>query len=370
MKVLHLRASNFYGGPERQLHIHALKARGSEFDITVGSFTEQGKTPGFLQVIARDSVPVQAFEVKSAYDRKSVGLVKSYLKENDIDILCSHDYRTHIIGLLATRCIKTCWVAFSRGWTSENLKIKLYHTLDKFVIRFADRIVAVSREQKRKLEALLVPSSKIEVAYNSMDPGSFDRVEKADLKKRFGFPDDTFVCVLGGRFSVEKGQSYLIDAARLALKQNSNLRFVLFGDGPDLATIKAKIERLGIARYALCPGFEKNLLAYIKTAGMLINPSLSEGLPNIVLEAMAFKIPVIATAVGGVPELIEDGVSGFLVPPKNPVKLAERVLELAEDEALRDEFGQAGYNIIIEKFSFDRQSELLYAMYRGILKND
>jgi len=369
-RIIQLRASNFYGGPERQLHFHARLAQNSDFRITVCSFTENREIPGFVKVIEKDNIPTHTFSVQSAYDFSAVSNLKKYLKDNDIQILCTHDYRTHMIGCLATLGTKTKWIAFSRGWTSENLKIKAFCTLDKVIIRFADRIVAVSEEQKRKLVSLLIPAKKIAVAHNAIDPNFFSRVEKTDLRAKFNLPQDSIICLAGGRFSAEKGQKVLVKAASIALTKNPRLRFLLFGDGPDLPVIRNLINNLGLENKAICPGFEKDLLSCLRGSDILVNPSLSEGLPNIVLEAMAFKIPVVATAVGGVPELIEDGLNGFLAPPKNSINLTEKILKLAEDETLRHKFAQAGYDTIIQKFSFDRQSEKLYSVYRSVLKND
>jgi glycosyltransferase involved in cell wall biosynthesis len=205
---------------------------------------------------------------------------------------------------------------------------------------------------------------------NAIDPAGFAEVERADLKKRFGFPDDSIVCISGGRFSKEKGQSYLVDAARTASEQNPRLRFVIFGDGPDLEKINSRVEELGLSETVLCPGFERDLLGYLKDADMLVNPSLSEGLPNIVLEAMALKIPVVATSVGGVPELVEDGVSGFLVPPADSNLLADKILQLAGRKDIQEKFAREGYRTIVEKFSFDSQAEKLYRVYREALKRD
>ncbi len=366
-RVIHLRASNFYGGPERQLHLHARLAQNSDFRITVCSFTENGNIPEFIQVIDKDKIPTHTFSVKNAYDFGAVKSVRKYLGDNDIKILCTHDYRTHLIGFLATLGMQTKWLAFSRGWTSENLKIKSFHTLDKIIIRFADRIVAVSQEQKRRLVWLLIPAKKIAVAYNAVDPAYFKQVTAADLRARFSLPQDSIICLAGGRFSAEKGQKILVQAAAIALTKNPRLRFLLYGDGPDLPVIRNMIDGLGIGDKVICPGFEKDFLSCLKGSDILVNPSFSEGLPNIVLEAMAFKIPIAATAVGGVPELIEDGVSGFLTPAGDPVKLTEKILKLAEDKMLRNRFGQTGYDIIIEKFSFKRQAELLYDVYKSVL---
>ncbi|MCB2231502.1 glycosyltransferase family 4 protein [bacterium] len=368
MNILHLRASNFYGGPERQLHQHARQALNSDYALTISSFLEEGRSPEFLEQIRADGIDTHIFEIGSAYDPSTVKMVRGYLRENEIDILCTHDYRTHVVGLAATRGLRTAWVAFSRGWTWENFKVKAYHTLDKIVIRFADHIVAVSGAQKQKLVKIMVPGSKISVAYNSIQPELFDDVEKVDLHKRFDFPDNAVIAVSGGRFSPEKGQMDMIEAAHRAIMHDEHLRFVLFGGGPDLAAAMHRIADLKRERYIVCPGHEKNLIGCIKGADMLLNPSLSEGLPNIVLEGMALRVPVIATDVGGVPELIENGVSGVLTPPSDPAALAAAILRMAGDTELQRRIAETALETIRTTFSFERQMADLSRVYDSLTR--
>lgn len=366
MNILHLRASNFYGGPERQLHLHAREALGTPYVLTVSSFVEKGRSPEFIEVIKADGIKTHIFDIESPYDPQAVRIVRAYLKDNSVDILCTHDYRTHVIGLAATRGLRTAWVAFSRGWTWENFKVRAYHAIDKVIIRFADHIVAVSGAQKRKLVRLMVPSAKVSVAYNSIHPDFFDDMPPVDLRARFGFPPDSLVAVAGGRFSPEKGQLDLIEAARRAIAHDDRLRFVLFGGGPDLAAATHRIAELKLDRYVLCPGHEKNLIGCIKGADMLINPSLSEGLPNIVLEGMALRVAVIATDVGGVPELIENGISGILVPPSDPAAMTSALLRLAGDSELRRRLAQTALETIRSTFSFERQMADLRVVYDSL----
>ncbi|MBU0982879.1 MAG: glycosyltransferase [candidate division Zixibacteria bacterium] len=363
MNILHLRASNFYGGPERQLHFHAREARDTDYTITVASFSEQGQEPEFLTAIKQDGINTHVFEVSSAYDRRAIATVREYLRTHNIAIICTHDYRTVVIGYLAARNTPTAWLAFSRGFTQDNLKVRLYHTIDKILIRRADHIVAVSGAQRERLKKLWISGKRISVVDNAIDPGSFAAVEPVDLRARYGFPQDSVVCISGGRFSREKGQAYLIEAAARALETNPHLRFVLFGDGPDLEAMRDEVKKYGCDKTILCPGFERNLIGCLKGADMLINPSLSEGLPNIVLEAMALGVVVVATAVGGVPELIEDGRSGYLVPPGNAAALAETLALAVEQLHRRNEITRTAGDHILSHYSFSDQYRKLTAIY-------
>jgi len=367
MNILHLRASNFYGGPERQLHMHARRAQSSGFTLTVASFSENSQTPEFLDVINNDNIPTYCLEVTSAYDTKAVSQLKQYLRERQISILCTHDYRTHLIGWLATRRTPVKWIAFSRGWTRENLKVRLFHLIDKIIIRFADKIVAVSAKQGDRLHNLLISRKRITVVPNAIDPTQFEKVPAISLRKTYNFPPDTMVGIAAGRFSAEKGQLFLVKAAAKVLKNNDRLRIVMYGDGPDLEKAKGLAKSLGISEYVLFPGYEKSVIGYIKGADFLINPSLSEGLPNIVLEAMAVGTPALVTPVGGVTEIITHLKTGYFVKPGDPDDLAEGInYFLSHPNEIKEYAGKA-LQFVTDTLSFDKQNEQLCDLYNNIV---
>ncbi len=365
MRIVHLRASNFYGGPERQLHFHARLALGSPHSITVASFSTAGQRPEFLDVIGDDGVNTHVFEAASSYDFSVVRQIRDTLLRERFDILCTHDYRSALLGGWAARGTKTRWIAFSRGFTSDDLKVRLYHGIDKIIVRFADHIVAVSASQKRKLERLQIPGRKISVVPNAIDVDFFSRIEPVDLRARMGFEHDAIVVVSGGRFSREKGQIHLVRAAGLAAREVPRLRFVLFGDGPDLEPIRKAVAAAGLEGIVRCPGFERGLLQCIRGADILVNPSLSEGLPNIVLEGMALGVPIVATNVGGLPEIIEDGRTGRLVAPSRPNALAAAITEIARDRDLGQSMASAARAFVMSACTFDRQFEQLVAVYEN-----
>lgn len=364
MRILHLRASNFYGGPERQLHFHARAARGSAFEITVASFSEVGAAPKFLEVIAADGIPTRLIPVNSAYDRQAIGRLRALLHEEKFDLLATHDYRSHALGWLAARGGPCRWIAFSRGFTRENLKVRLFQAGEKLISRFADRVVAVSRAQKECLVRSGVRAERIDVVHNAIDLEAVETVAPVDLRARFGFSAESRVIVAAGRFSPEKGQLDLVRAAERVLERQPAARFVLFGDGPDLAAAHDEAVRRGVADRLHCPGFESNALGCLRGADILVNPSLSEGLPNVLLEAMALGVPVVATEVGGVPELVTDGESGRLVPAERPDRLATALLDLLADDVARARFSAAGRERVRRAFSFGGQMERLAETYR------
>ncbi len=364
MNILHLRASNFYGGPERQLHIHARLALKSDFSITVGSFLEAGQEPEYLQTIKQDGITTICFPVSSAYDTTAISLVRKYIVDREIAVLCTHDYRSSVIGWLAKRKTPAKWVVFSRGWTQENPKVRFYHLLDKSIIRCADKIVAVSARQGERIRRLMVPQRKITVVHNAIDVSLFSEVDPIDLRREFSLPKNSIVAVTAGRFSAEKGQLLLIEAAAEASRYIDEFHLIMYGDGPDLSRARELVRRLGMERQFLLPGYSSQVIGALKGADFLINPSFSEGLPNVVLEAMAVGIPVLATAVGGIPELIAHKETGYLVPAGNRAALTDAIIYFCEHHQDIRGFAERALREVKNRFTFEQQNEKLCDLYR------
>ena len=346
--------------------MHALQTLNTDINITISSFPENGIEPNFLKTIGEDGIKTHLFGIRGSYDLGAISTVRNYLSAKNISILCTHDYRTQFIGFWATRNTGVRWIAFSRGWTRENLKVFVFNLMDRVILRFADHLIAVSHAQKNKLKRLLISENKITVVHNAVRSNIFLSIEKVDLKEKFNWPDDTIVCISGGRFSHEKGTIYLARAAVRAIRQNNRLRFVLFGDGPDIEKIRNIISQSGCGDRIMCPGFEKNFIGCLKGADLFVNPSLSEGLPNVVLEAMVLGVPVLATSVGGVPEIIIDNVNGLMIPPRDIDALVEGILFLSgnQDEAVK--LATEARRSIDSKFSFEQQNEKLNLIYRNL----
>jgi glycosyltransferase involved in cell wall biosynthesis len=173
------------------------------------------------------------------------------------------------------------------------------------------------------------------------------------------FPDAPGIAtiVLGaGRLSPEKGFSVLIDAAASLVGLDRSTGVVLFGDGPERAELEQRIASLGLRERFVVPGFRPDLDRLIGAADVVVLPSFTEGLPNVALEASAAGVPVVATSVGGTPEVITDGETGILVPPGEPAALATGIAELLRDPAMRGRMGAAGRQRMREHFTFEAQA--------------
>ncbi|MEW6014646.1 MAG: glycosyltransferase, partial [Candidatus Zixiibacteriota bacterium] len=156
-------------------------AKGTEYEIILASYSEQGERPEFLEIASTEGIETCLFRVKSAYDFGALRQIRQYIIESGIELICTHDYRSHILSYWATGKLrkqgKVRWIAFSRGWTSDTLRVQVYTMLEKFFVRFADHIVAVSEAQRERLRRLLIPPDKMSVVHNSIDVGNLKRIE-------------------------------------------------------------------------------------------------------------------------------------------------------------------------------------------------
>ena len=317
MNIVHLTASTFHGGPERQMLGLANSLIDDASSVFI-SFSEKDRCRAFLSVCRQQGFA--GIALKNDTPRLCVrraGRSPSTSSRVEADVLLCHGYKSNLIGRLAARRCGIPVVAVARGWTAESLKVRVYEQIDRWHLRFMDHVVAVSSAQAEKVRKAGVPSDRLTMIANAIDPDRF-----ADLDPRYRGKLDRYfrgkrsrIVGAAGRLSPEKGFDVLVEAAARVIDIDPTVGFVLFGDGPCKPALVELISALGLTGSVVIAGFRNDLDRFIAQLDLFVLPSYTEGLPNVVLEACAAGVPVVATAVGGTPEVIEDGVSGFLVPP-------------------------------------------------------
>jgi glycosyltransferase involved in cell wall biosynthesis len=281
------------------------------------------------------------------------------------DMLCCHGYKANLLGRMAARRVKIPAVAVARGWTGESFKVRLYERLDRFHLRWMDHVVCVSEAQAAKVRRAGVRPERISVIHNAIDAARFqepDERYRAKLLRYFRQPR-THIIGAAGRLSPEKGFDVLIEAAKLVLSEHPSAGFVVFGDGAERACLQQQINAAGIGSSFILAGFRADLDRFLPHFDLMVLPSHTEGLPNAVLEAFGAGVPVVATAVGGTPEVIEDGESGFLVPAGDAEKMAERISVSLDNAAELPEMGRKGRMCVQEKFGFAMQAHLYRELF-------
>ncbi len=358
MNIVHLTASTFYGGPERQM-LGLARHLPDSYRSSFLSFSEGGRCRPFVGMARHHGFEAHALRHDTPHLWAATRELIEYLKSCDATVLCCHGYKADLVGRIAARKLRIPAVAVARGWTGESLKVRLYEALDRFHLRWMDRVVCVSEAQAEKVRQSGVRSARIHVAHNAIDPDRFpdpDARYRTKLQRYFRQPR-TRILGAAGRLSPEKGFDVLIDAAARIHREDRSVGFVLFGEGPCRAKLMRQINEVGLAGVFVLSGFRSDLDRFMPFFDLLVLPSYSEGLPNVVLEAFAAGVPVVATTAGGTPEIVEDGVNGHLVQPGNAAALADRILTaMASEDKLRD-MGLMGRQRILERFTFRAQAD-------------
>lgn len=356
INLLHLRISNFIGGPEKQILEHFTRLDTVLFHPMLCCFQENGQDDPLLLEATRLGISCRVIPMKSAFDLGVIARLRQILAADKVDILCSHGYKPNILGKLATLSVGTSSFAISRGWTAENARIRLYERLDKRFLHYADHVVAVSHGQREKILALGVRPEKVTVIHNAINMDEIPAAGAINLRSELGLPVDALIVASAGRLSPEKNQLAMIKAAREVIAANPRVYFVIFGEGFLRAELEREISAAGLNGHFLLPGFRNDLQAVLHEIDIFMLPSFTEGLPNVILEAFAVRKPVVATRVGGTPEVVADGVSGFLTEPHESEVMARHIAHLAGNPELRHRMGEAGHVFVREHFSFEGQT--------------
>jgi glycosyltransferase involved in cell wall biosynthesis len=357
MVVLHLATSPFFGGPERLILGLARSMPGSCKSV-IALFPDKGKSQAFRQQILEHGLETFTLANDTPHLPAMVRELASQLREREFDVLCCHGYKASVVGLLSSRRSGVPVIAMSHGWTAETWKVRIYEALDRLCLRKMDRVVCVSRGQAMKVDRAGVSPSRVTVIRNAIRPERFDHADPADRRVLEGMFPHAPQRIVGsaGRLSPEKGFGVLVEAAAIVARSHPEVGFVHFGDGPLLETIRRRIGELGLEVKFILAGFRTDMDRFLPHWDLSVLPSFTEGLPTVVLESYAAGVPVVATAVGGTPEAVADGVDGYLVPPGDRAALAGRIVDVLKDDKKRVEMGRLGRERVRAEFTFDAQA--------------
>jgi len=364
VNIVHLLASPFVGGPERQVLglAHAMTHR-----TTFLSFAERGLARPFLDKARADGFDGHELRENAPRVGAAVAEIAGWLKRLRADVLLTSGYKPDLLGWRAARVAGVPVVGIAHGWTGVTLKVKLYEWLDAFALAWMDACVCVSEATAKRARRCGI--RKAVVIRNALDAAPFDTpAPDAADEVRALFPTPPKLVVgAAGRLSPEKGFDVLIDAASLVCKTR-DVGFVIYGRGPLEGELKQRITLLGLEGRVILGGFRADLERVLPGFDVAALSSHTEGLPVAVLEAQAAGVPVVATAVGGTPEVIDHGRTGLLVPPNRPDELARALGELLDDDARRRAMGAAGWRRVRDEFTFAAQAERYERLLAGLVK--
>jgi len=370
VRVAHLIATNFFGGPERQVLTHARHVAHHGIDALIISFQEFGQENQLLAAASLEGVPNVALKARSPFHPGSIYELYRVLRARQINMLVTHGYKSNVVGRIASWAAGIPEIAVSRGWTGENDRIQLYEKIDRVFLRLADAVVAVSEGQRKKILACGVRPDKVRVIHNAIDLGAYPGPAEKSVRAELGIPQTAILVATAGRLSPEKNHLGLVEAAKHVLAMLPDVYFVVFGEGFLRPELEKAVAKAGIGHRFFLPGFRSDVRSFLHEIDIFVLPSHTEGLPNVVLEAFACRKPVVATKVGGTPEVVQQDENGFLVPAGEMNQFAEAILKLASDPKLRRNMGDNGFEHVLAAFDYPGQTDAYVDVYSELLGKD
>ena len=283
------------------------------------------------------------------------------LRRRRIDVLHAHMFGSNVWGTAIGRLARVpVVVAHEHSWSFTGEPVR--RMLDRQVVgRGADVVVAVSRsDAQRMVELVGIPEARVRLIPNGIAPLS---TAQTDVRRELGIAPDASVLGTLAVLRPEKALSVLVEAAQRLVPSFPELRVLVAGTGPEEEQLREMIRRLGLEHAVTLLGFREDVAGVLAAVDVAVFSSDREGSPLAVLESMAAGKPVVATNVGGVPDLVRDGIEGFLVPPRDPTALADAVARLLRDRPLRDRLGRQARDRQQEHFSIDATIARVEALY-------
>jgi glycosyltransferase involved in cell wall biosynthesis len=286
-----------------------------------------------------------------------------------IDILHPHEVVSNMLTYAASFRRRVPIVTTKHGWITNSVKQRFFKTVDKVIAKRYDCVIAVSRKIQDELLAAGVSSRKVRLVHNAI---VWDRYKKTGrngfLQQTIARKLETPVLVSIGRMSPEKGHADLIEAVRLLAADGRRFSVVLVGDGPQRRSLETRVREMGLADRVHFPGYLSDTARVLEHADLTVLPSHTEGLPNAALEALAMEVPVLATRVGGTPEVITDGETGRLVPPNAPAALAAGIAEFLDNRERWRQMAVCGRAMVERQFDFGARTRHVEAIYTELIQ--
>ena len=366
-KVLILENELGMGGLEKKLYDFVARIDKSHYRVTVCCF----KHGGYLKKAFVDlGTPFYDRIQKHKYDIFALGRLMRILQRERIDLLYTVPHpNALILSHLAKLTGRVERVVVSIHGTGAENGGRMFRAYQKPFLSGVDRFIAVANSHGQYLsEVERLDPSKIEVIHNGVDleafaPGEVD----SGLREELGVDRDTRLVTTVATLKPLKRIDLLLEAARAVLEDTHDVRFVIVGEGGEHDRLASRAASLGIADHVVFTGFRTDVGRILRSSDLFVLPSRTEAFPNVVLEAMASGLPVVATDVGSVGEMVEDGRSGVMVPAGDVGALQEAVKALLGDTERMRAFGDRGRKIVEEKYTLEQMCSKREALFSELL---
>ncbi|HLY25567.1 MAG TPA: glycosyltransferase [Aggregatilineales bacterium] len=370
-RIAHIAKMTSVAGMERHLLFLLPGLHGQGLDVHLFVLVEPNKPlAAYCSQMSFLGVPVEQIPIRRDLDPGLIGRLARKLRDGGFDAVHTHLIHADLHGVAAAKLAGVRHIyssahnddSFRRRWPIRLMQAELW--------RQVQGGIAISEALRHFLiEVEFAPPARIHTVHYGLDPASVDGnpagnpgSAQASLRERLGLPTNTHVVGSVCRLTRQKGVTYALQA----LQRLPDVHYAIVGDGPLRNTLENEARTLGIAGRVHFLGWRDNAASLLTAFDVLLMPSLWEGFGLIALEAMAAHLPIIASRVSALPEIVMDGQTGGLVPPADPTALREALSNVLADSQQRQAMGQAGYRRLREAFSVQRMVEATLKVYNNL----
>ena len=366
--ILDVRDTSEIGGPGKTIIETALKLNNKKYKnyIAVFQTRKEKQDSPFIKELKKQNVPCIVLKSFNQYDPFVIFKLIKIIKKYNISVVHTHEPKSDIIGYIASLFCDVKLISTVHGWISNSKRDTFYNKLDILLLKKFDKVIVVSNLMKSQLGKEGIQVKKLELLYNSIVIENYRKFKSSNiiekiLNKKLAEP----VIATIGRLNPEKGHKDFIDAINVVIKKGFSASFVLIGDGIEKNALQKSVKKYSLESHVFFTGYIQDIAKVYNEIDLLVLPSYTEGLPNVVLESLLMEVPVIATAVGGTPEILTHNQSGVLVEPGNFNELADSLINFLQNREKFSEMSKKGRGNITSKFNFARRTEL----YESLIDN-
>lgn len=366
IRILHIIASPVIGGAEKLLLTLSKNLDRNKFDVVLGIFIHAKHSTNLIwKEAAKLGLTLEPIRIRNVYGLTQVLDLYGVIKKHRPDVIHTHGYKTNILGFVMARAFRLPIVTTFHGWLhSQNPTTKLFFRASIKLLLYFDLVITVSDQIKTALVEMGVPSKKMTTVRNipAIEAGIYS-LEKNAFRDEIGMPPGSKAVGFVGRLEHVKGCYQFIHAISIVAKRDPDVCFVIVGEGSERQSLERESKELGLENRVYFCGFRDDMASVFRALDLYVLPSLSEGVPLTLLEAMFYGVPVVATRVGGVPEVIRHGVNGMLAPPNDTQALAETMVDsLTNQEETTKRVVEAKQKIDKE-YSVERWLDIIGGIY-------
>lgn len=337
--------------------------------ITLATFVRGNPENEFLQAVAAAGIEIHPIAERFAFDVRAIRELRRLVESLSPDLIQTHGTKSHFLLRLSGSWRAHPWIVFHHGYTTDSARTRLYNQLDRWSLRVPAQIVTVCQPFKRQLASRGAPAERISVIHNAISEEWLKRAEP----ERGGTGDSkepqTILAV--GRLSREKGFIHLFAAVQELRRRSPGLpfRLIVLGNGPERSRLERYIQAAKLQDCVTLQGHVSDVRPYFQNADLLAISSISEGSPNALLEAMCAGVPVVATAVGGIPEIVSHQETGILVPPCDAPAMASAMALLLENASLARNLARKAQDFLRSRHSSEARTRALVEFYQQVYRD-